>query len=76
MSLQRFRFFLPVIRTDDINSREQRLKNDKLAAIRDIFGSFVQNCQKNYTISEYATIDEKLEAASGSTSLLNQTNME
>nr|CAI5818115.1 unnamed protein product [Callosobruchus analis] len=65
MSLQRFRFLMRVIRTDNKNTREERCKKDKLAAIRDIFDSFVLNCQKNYTICEYATIDEKLEAFRG-----------
>ncbi|VEN49604.1 unnamed protein product [Callosobruchus maculatus] len=65
MSLQRFRFLMRVIRTDNKNTREERCKKDKLAPIRDIFDSFVQNCQKSYTICEYATVDEKLEAFRG-----------
>ncbi|KAK9675031.1 Transposase IS4 [Popillia japonica] len=54
-----------VVRTDDKNAREKRREHEKLAGIRDIFDSFVQNCQKHYIISEYATIDEKLEAFRG-----------
>lgn len=69
MSIQRFRFLLRVIRTDDKNTRDQRRETDKLAPIRKIFDSFVQNCQKHYTISEYATIDEKLEAFRGRSNL-------
>nr|CAI5867021.1 unnamed protein product [Callosobruchus analis] len=65
MYLQRFRFLMHVIRTDNKNTREERCKKDKLAAIRDIFDSFVLNCQKNYTICEYTTIDEQLEALRG-----------
>lgn len=65
MSLQRFRFLMRVIRTDDKKTREERRKYDKLAPIREIFDSFVKNFQKHYTISEYATIDEKLEAFKG-----------
>lgn len=65
MYLQRFRLLMRVVRTDDNNAREKRRQYEKLAGIRDIFDSFVQNCQKHYIISEYATIDEKLEAFRG-----------
>nr|XP_022909932.1 piggyBac transposable element-derived protein 4-like [Onthophagus taurus] len=65
MSLQRFRFLLRVIRTDDKNTREERKQYDKLAPIREIFDSFVKNCQQHYTISEFTTVDEKLEAFRG-----------
>ena len=38
------------------------MKSDKLAQIRDIFDTFVNNCQKSYSISEYLTVDEMLAA--------------
>ncbi|KAJ8950204.1 hypothetical protein NQ318_003195, partial [Aromia moschata] len=37
MSLSRFRFLLRCIKIDDKATREERLKNDKLAPIRDFF---------------------------------------
>lgn len=65
MSLQRFRFLLRAIRMDDKETRPQRQQMDKLAAVRDIFDSFVSRCQRNYSISQFATVDEKLEAFRG-----------
>jgi len=60
MSLRRFKFLLQCIRFDDKTTRSERLKNDKLAPIRDIFQIFVNNCQNSFAISEYATVDEML----------------
>lgn len=65
MSLYRFRFLLAHIRFDDKESREERQKTDKLAPIRNLFDSFVSNCKRPYSLSEYTTIDEKLEAFRG-----------
>lgn len=65
MSQQRFLFLLRCLRFDDLTTREARKQIDKLAPIRDIFDSFVQNCKSAYTIGENATIDEKLEAFRG-----------
>lgn len=45
--------------------RETREKNDRLAAIRNIFEAFVTNCQKSYSWGQNVTIDEKLEAFRG-----------
>ncbi|KFM67881.1 PiggyBac transposable element-derived protein 4, partial [Stegodyphus mimosarum] len=36
-----------------------RKKVDKLAAVRELFADFNENCQKTYTIGKYVTIDEK-----------------
>lgn len=33
--------------------------------IRKVFDDFVENCKKNYSISEYATLDEKLQSFRG-----------
>lgn len=60
MSLQRFRFIHNCIRFDDKLTRLERLKVDKLAAVRDIFSSFVKNCKSCYSLGENVTIDEML----------------
>ncbi|XP_035205515.1 uncharacterized protein LOC118180546 [Stegodyphus dumicola] len=65
MTLNRFHFLLRCIRFDNINSRSQRKETDRLASIRDIFEKFLKNIQKLYSISEYCTVDEKLEAFRG-----------
>lgn len=65
MSQQRFLFLLRCLRFDDLATRDERKQIDKLAPIRDIFDAFLNNCKSAYTIGEYATIDEKLEAFRG-----------
>ncbi|UYV65113.1 hypothetical protein LAZ67_3003153 [Cordylochernes scorpioides] len=65
MSENRFRFFLRVIRFDDKATRNERLRQDKLVAVRLILDTFVKNCQKHYSPSEYITVDEKLDAFRG-----------
>ena len=60
MSIKRFLFLLRVIRFDNKADRPQRQVSDRLAAIRRIFESFVDNCKKNYCIGELMTIDETL----------------
>lgn len=65
MSQQRFLFLLRYIRFDNFESRDERKLTDKFAPIRDLFTIFVDNCKKAYTISEYGTIDEKLEGFRG-----------
>ncbi|XP_054709139.1 piggyBac transposable element-derived protein 4-like [Uloborus diversus] len=65
MSQKRFLFLLRCLRFDDITDRAERKQADKLAPIRGMFESFVSNCQNCYTVGEYITIDEKLEAFRG-----------
>ena len=65
MSLHRFRFLLCCIRFDDKATRASRKLFDKLAPIRDLFETFVQNCLRNYSPSEFVTIDEMLVAFTG-----------
>lgn len=65
MPVYRFKFLLRAIRFDDINTREERKAIDRLAPIRDMFEKFVGNCQKNYNVSAFVTIDEMLEAFRG-----------
>lgn len=65
MPLSRFKFLLQCLRFDDKSSREDRKKLDNFAPVREIFDKFVGNCKKSYSMSEYATVDEKLEAFRG-----------
>nr|CAI5866340.1 unnamed protein product [Callosobruchus analis] len=65
MSLQRFRFLLRHLRFDDLETREARKSLDRLAAIRDLFDMFVENCKAAFTPFHYVTVDEKLEAFRG-----------
>lgn len=60
MSYNRFLFILSKIRFDDKETRVERQKSDKLAAVRKIFTEFVYNCKRNYCHSEFLTIDEML----------------
>ena len=58
MLLHRFHFLLCCIRFDDKATRASRKLLNKLAPIRDLFETFVQNCLRNYSPSEFVTIDE------------------
>ncbi|UYV77275.1 hypothetical protein LAZ67_15000317 [Cordylochernes scorpioides] len=60
MSQDRFLFLLRCLRFDDITTRKERKKLDKLTPIREFVEAFVYNCKKLYTPGEYNTIDEKL----------------
>lgn len=60
MNLKRFKFILCCIRFNDLVTREERRKTDKLTAIREIFSIFVENCKKHYSPGENVTIDEML----------------
>lgn len=65
MSKFRFSFLLQHLRFDDMDTRKERHKVDKLAPIRSIFDLFVEKCKSAYTPFENVTIDEKLEAFRG-----------
>lgn len=65
MSEKRFRFLIRCLRFDDKNTRETRRKVDKLAAIREVFTVFIENCQKHYHIGQNATVDEMLPSFRG-----------
>lgn len=65
MSEKRFQFLLRYIRFDDIRGRDERTKVDKITHIRWVFEHFVDNCKNAYSVSEYITIDEKLQAFRG-----------
>lgn len=57
-----FLFILSSIRFDDKSTRIDRGSVDKLAALRSMLDSFVNNCKTSYCPSEYLTIDEMLVA--------------
>ena len=65
MSLHRFRFLLCCIPFDYKATRASRKLLDKLAPIRDLFETFVQNCLRNYSPSEFFAINEMLMAFRG-----------
>ena len=46
MAWNRFAHILQFIRFDDKSTRVQRKANDKLAAIREVWDRFVENCKK------------------------------
>lgn len=60
MSLARFSFLLSCIRFDDEATRRDRVKENKLAAISEIFQSFVDNACANYSPGDCLTVDEML----------------
>ncbi|KAF2887452.1 hypothetical protein ILUMI_18722 [Ignelater luminosus] len=61
MSLEIFRFLLRYLRLDNKASKAERLKENKLATIRELHDNFFANWKNNYSLAKY-TIDEKLEA--------------
>lgn len=65
MSEKRFQFLLRCIRFDDVRGRDERIKLDKITHIRWVFEHFIDNCKNAYAVSEYVTIDEKLQAFRG-----------
>ena len=60
MSVKRFKFFLRCLRCDDYRTRRSRLKDDKLAAFRDIWSLFLDRLRRFYTPDFDLTIDEQL----------------
>ena len=60
MSIKRFRFLCVNLRFDDISSRNTRFQHDRAAAIRDLFKSFVRNCEKVMHPDVYLSLDETL----------------
>lgn len=60
MSKNRFLVLLNCLRFDDAETRTERLKEDKLAAISELFDSFISNCKQNYTLGTHVCIDEML----------------
>lgn len=60
MTLCRFRFLMSCLRFDDANTRRERAKDNKLAAISDIFSQWISHCQNNYSPGATLTVDEML----------------
>ena len=52
MNLKRFLFLLRALRFDDIHTRAERKRIDRLAPIRAFFEKFINNCQKYAILSE------------------------
>lgn len=78
MSKNRCYLLLRALRFDDIRSREERKKQDKLAPIRQIFEMFQDNCEACYTPGENCTIAKcwrHFDAASVNTSQISLVNM-
>lgn len=65
LSYNRFFFLLQALRFDDLNTRGERQKSDKLAPVREMYTTFNDNCMENYSPSEFVTIDEMLYAFRG-----------
>ncbi|XP_077301051.1 piggyBac transposable element-derived protein 4 [Arctopsyche grandis] len=70
MSYKRFLFITRCLRFDDKNTRVERRKVDKLAAIRELFQAFVNNCKSSFNLSGYTTIDEMLHPFRGRCSFI------
>ncbi len=60
MSENRFEDLVHYMRFDDKTTRSERKKDDKLAAIREIWDMLIANLQKPYVPSAYLTVDEQL----------------
>lgn len=65
MSYNIFLFLMRCIRFDNVATRGDRRKTDKLAAIRNIYEIFNKNIRKSYNVGVFVTVDEKLEAFRG-----------
>ncbi|GBP23585.1 PiggyBac transposable element-derived protein 4 [Eumeta japonica] len=65
LSKNRFEILMKAIRFDDAETRAQRRETDISAPIAELFSSFIQNCQKVYSIGTCACIDEMLVAFRG-----------
>lgn len=60
MSINRFYAIQRFIRFDNVNTRPERLKTSKAAAISELWLLLMQNLRSNYTPSECLTVDEQL----------------
>ena len=59
-SVERHNFLLNTLRFDSKETREERLKTDKLAPIRNIWDKLIDKCKSLFEPSAYTTIDEQL----------------
>ncbi|KAI5608003.1 dual specificity protein phosphatase 26 isoform X1, partial [Silurus asotus] len=60
MPRDRFISIMKHLRFDNKDTRAERVKTDKFAAISDIWTCFNKNCAKSFTPGEHMTIDEQL----------------
>lgn len=60
LSRNRFEQIATFLRFDDKRTRAERKEHDKLAAIRELWDAFVNNCNKAFEPYEHITIDEQL----------------
>ncbi len=60
MSRARFELLMRIMRFDDKRTRDARQFDDRFAPIRELFSMFDRECGRNYTLSEFVTIDETL----------------
>ncbi|KAG5887411.1 hypothetical protein JTB14_024610 [Gonioctena quinquepunctata] len=60
MSKKRFAIILSALRFDNPEDRDERIKQDPLAAISFIFNSFINNSQSVYGMGQSATVDKIL----------------
>ena len=60
MSREIFKLILRCLRFDKKSTRTERCKDDRFAAVRDIFEQFRMSCTTKYTPDAYLTIDEQL----------------
>uniref|UniRef100_A0A1B6LU83 PiggyBac transposable element-derived protein domain-containing protein n=1 Tax=Graphocephala atropunctata TaxID=36148 RepID=A0A1B6LU83_9HEMI len=65
MGINRFKILLRSLRFDDIDTRLERKRTDRLAPVRELFDGFVQCCIKSYKPGNNCTIDEMLEGFFG-----------
>ena len=60
MCEKRFKFLLANLRFDDKATRTERLREHKLAPIKELWNAFSANCREYYSPSTNCTIDEQL----------------
>lgn len=60
MSRNRFTDIMRHLRFDDRETRSERVKTDRFAAISGVWGSFVTNCITSYNPGPHITVDEQL----------------
>ncbi|MBN3292581.1 PGBD4 protein, partial [Polypterus senegalus] len=60
MPRDRYQTIMGHLRFDNKDTRAERVKNDRFAAISDIWQRFVQNCISSYNPGQHITVDEQL----------------
>ena len=65
MSEGRFCFIQRALRFDSLATREQRVKEDRFAAIRSVWNQVIAKCIENYEPGGHLTVDEQLLAFRG-----------